>query len=459
LDRFYEKLKGEPHLRAMFRDDAMMNSAKGRQGTHWDVITEGRFDSAYLAAVTKVGEIHARIGLAPRWYIAGYAMILEHLISGVLAANWPKKTLFGRQPDSKATAAALSAVTKAALLDMELAISVYLQASERARLETEAKSKAASQTVMKILAQALASLAGADLTTRIGDVLPPEFAQLRQDFNAAIERLSGTFAGIRTNVSVINNGVAEISTASDDLARRTETQASSLEQTNAALGQITETVKTTAAGVAKANLAVGEANKAAQHTRAVVTEAVAAMNQIETSSREIGQIIGLIDEIAFQTNLLALNAGVEAARAGDAGRGFAVVASEVRALAQRSADAAKAIKNLISASSTQVVQGVNLVRETGAALESIVGNVGEIDTLMAEIAASAAKQATSLNEINAAMGQMSQGVHQTAAMVEEANAAAHSLGSETGELHQAVSLFKIAGAPAGTRQLRLVAAE
>jgi methyl-accepting chemotaxis protein len=174
-----------------------------------------------------------------------------------------------------------------------------------------------------------------------------------------------------------------------------------------------------------------------------VAEAVQAMGQIEKSSQQISQIIGVIDEIAFQTNLLALNAGVEAARAGDAGRGFAVVASEVRALAQRSAEAAKEIKALISASSQQVGQGVNLVGETGKALQSIVTKVAEIDALVSEIAASALEQSTGLAQVNTAVNQMDQVVQQNAAMVEQSTAATHSLKGETEELADLIARFTV----------------
>ena len=171
------------------------------------------------------------------------------------------------------------------------------------------------------------------------------------------------------------------------------------------------------------------------------------MDQIESSARQINQIIGVIDEIAFQTNLLALNAGVEAARAGDAGKGFAVVASEVRALAQRSAGAAKEIKTLISASGVQVSQGVELVGKTGKALQRIVDQVAEIDSLVSEIAASAHEQATGLNEVNTAVNQMDQVTQQNAAMVEESTAATHSLAQETEELSRLIGRFRI-GQPA-----------
>ena len=238
-------------------------------------------------------------------------------------------------------------------------------------------------------------------------------------------------------------GVSLIGAAADDLSKRTEQQAASLEETAAALDQITATVRRTAEGAQQASRAVSVARTDAERSGVVVKEAVSAMARIESSARQISQIIGVIDEIAFQTNLLALNAGVEAARAGDAGRGFAVVASEVRALAQRSADAAKEIKSLISASSQEVETGVKLVGDTGDSLSGIVAKVLEISDLVGEIAASAQEQAGGLNEVNAAVNQMDTVTQQNAAMVEESTAASHSLAVETAELTRLVSQFDI----------------
>src|SRR6202041_3236762 len=208
----------------------------------------------------------------------------------------------------------------------------------------------------------------------------------------------------------------EISQASDNLSRRTEQQAASLEETAAALDEITATVRKTAEGAGQARDAVGSARADAERSSIVVRDAVSAMGQIERSAQQISQIIGVIDEIAFQTNLLALNAGVEAARAGDAGRGFAVVATEVRALAQRSADAAKEIKALISTSGQQVATGVKLVSETGQALGRIAVQVTQLNGLVAELAASAKEQSTGLGEGNSGGNQMDQGTQQNAAM-------------------------------------------
>ena len=237
-------------------------------------------------------------------------------------------------------------------------------------------------------------------------------------------------------------GVAEISRAADDLSRRTEQQAASLEETAAALDEITATVKRTAQGAGEAQTLVSSAKTNAADSSEVVQKAISAMGEIEGSAKQISQIIGVIDEIAFQTNLLALNAGVEAARAGDAGKGFAVVAQEVRALAQRSAEAAKEIKVLISASSAQVETGVDLVDKTGTALQTIFQQVAHIADLVTEIAASAQEQAAGLSQVNSAVNQMDQVTQQNAAMVEESTAASRTVADEALELGRMMGRFR-----------------
>jgi methyl-accepting chemotaxis protein len=290
---------------------------------------------------------------------------------------------------------------------------------------------------------ALTALAGGDLQQRLERAFSPELDKLRVDFNRALETLQDAMQKVGDMAGTIKAGTAEITEASNDLSKRTEQQAASLEQTAAALDQITATVKTTAEGATHARSVVATAKTDAETSGAIVGQAVTAMGEIEQSSHQISSIIGVIDEIAFQTNLLALNAGVEAARAGDAGRGFAVVASEVRALAQRSAEAAKEIKTLISASSAQVTAGVSLVGETGKALTRIVGQISEINGVVTDIAASAQEQATGLNQVNAAVNQMDQVTQQNAAMVEESTAASHALASEAEELTRMMGQFKL----------------
>jgi methyl-accepting chemotaxis protein len=442
LDRFYDKIRQEPAVAHFFAKEGLAAHAKARQLAHWDRIADGEFDAQYLAAVTRVGEIHARIGLEPRWYIAGYAIILKRVIEPLLAEHWPKGRFVSKKSGHKEAAGDICALIKAALLDMDLAIDVYMGVLQSARVAAEEKARQASEAVISELSQAISALAGGDLTYRIGAGMPAEYGKLREDFNATLAELQSVMTTIGANARDVRMGSEEISTASDDLARRTEQQAASLEQTAAALDEITATVKQTAEGVAKAREVAEAASTDAKHSSDVVRETVAAMGGIEESSSKIGNIIGVIDEIAFQTNLLALNAGVEAARAGDAGRGFAVVATEVRALAQRSADAAKEIKKLISSSGEQVGAGVKLVGDTGRALERIVGQVAQLGGLVATIAASAAEQSTGLREVNTAVNQMDQVTQRNAAMVEETNAASHSLAGKAVELTRMVGRFK-----------------
>jgi len=317
-------------------------------------------------------------------------------------------------------------------------------AAFRDQLRAAEESKAAqTELLVSSVGTGLERLAQGDLTVRIDSDLSGPFAKLKADFNNALEELSATLGAVSQASGGVHTGAGEISQASNDLSRRTEQQAASLEETAAAMDQITTTVREAAASAARANQAVVQARGEAAHSGEVVTRAIEAMAGIERASAEISEIITVIDGIAFQTNLLALNAGVEAARAGDAGKGFAVVASEVRALAQRSADAAKDVKARITASSEQVDAGVSLVSETGSALERIIAAITEVDGLVADIATSAEQQATGLQQVNTAVAEMDGVTQQNAAMVEEATAAARSLAAEADTLARQIGRFNL----------------
>ncbi len=450
LAAFYAQVKTFPEVASLFSDERMMTSAADRQTQHWKRIVSGTFDGDYVEGSRRIGQTHARIGLEPRWYIGGYAIVASHVIAAIMAAEGGMAGLVGAKGRARSVRRVQSFI-KAMLVDMDLAISVYIEAAEaqkRAAEEARAATAREQSRVVDSLATALEQLSAGNLAYRIDTPFPPDYERLRSNFNQAVTTLDGTVGTVDENTRALKTGSADISAAADDLSQRTERQAAALEQTAAALDEITTTVRKTSDGARTASAVVSAATVDAGKSGGIVREAISAMAEIEKSAKEISQIIGVIDEIAFQTNLLALNAGVEAARAGEAGKGFAVVASEVRALAQRSAEAAKEIKALISASSAQVGSGVQLVGQTGEALERIVRQVAEINTIVAEIAASAHEQASGLNEVNAAVNQMDQITQQNAAMVEQSTAASKTLVHQAERLAELVASFVHSGQPA-----------
>jgi methyl-accepting chemotaxis protein len=327
---------------------------------------------------------------------------------------------------------------------------------DRRRTEAERQARDAERTrdsgrvqeAVASLADALGKLASGDMTCRIEKPFDGDLDRLREDFNASVSRLSDALREVGENARAIDAGASQIRAAADDLSRRTEQQAASVEETAAALEQITTTVRDSTRRAEEAGALVSRTRSGAEKSGEIVRRAVSAMQEIEKSSSEITSIIGVIDDIAFQTNLLALNAGVEAARAGEAGKGFAVVAQEVRELAQRSAKAAKEIKALITTSGEQVRTGVSLVGDTGRSLQAIVTEVQEINSHVQAIVEAAREQSTGLQEINTAVNTMDQGTQKNAAMVEETTAASHGLASEVHALNALIDRFNVGGSTA-----------
>jgi methyl-accepting chemotaxis protein len=398
-----------------------------------------------VLALAGVGAVSTVLVMSNRRSITRIASATETLARGDVSVNIDA---LKRRDELGAIVKSLAVFrdNQASLAAMQAQQDGQRQREEAMREEQEAdrrKSEKEQADVVQGVGFGLERLSGGDLTFRISQPFAPQYEKLREDFNVAMERMQQTLATIATTTGAIRTGSSEITHASDDLSRRTEQQAASLEETAAALDEITATVRKTSEGATQARQTVANARADAEQSGETVSRAVAAMSAIEKSSKEIHQIIGVIDEIAFQTNLLALNAGVEAARAGDAGRGFAVVAQEVRALAQRSAEAAKEIKALISTSSQQVDTGSELVTQTGEALNRILVQVSEINGLVNEIAASAKEQATGLHEVNSAVNQMDQITQQNAAMVEQSTAASHALAQEAEELFGQIGRFKL----------------
>jgi methyl-accepting chemotaxis protein len=430
LTAFYAKLKATPETAKFFSSDDHMATAKQRQMSHWAVLAEASFDAQYVEKVRAVGATHARIGLDPQLYIGGYALVMEHLIHAIITE---KSSRFGTKKPA-ALAREIGSLVKAAMLDMDYSISVYLtiMEDERRRVEAEKLAAEAQQhDALEALDDVLKGLASGDFEARLSADLPANFTRMVEDYNDSAEKLRGKLATVRNageGILVTTNAITQ---ASQDLARRTEDQAQGLEESSATLHQLTASVSGTAEGASRAASAVEVALSEAHASRPVVSQAVAAMSEIEKSSTEISKIIGVIDEIAFQTNLLALNAGVEAARAGEAGRGFAVVAQEVRALAQRCASAAREIKDLISASSRQVQSGADLVNNAGVAIGQITQRIDDINEIVTTIATDAASQSSGLTEVSGALARLDAITQQNSSMVQETS-------TQTTELRDAV---------------------
>lgn len=410
-----DEIVGKPH--SIFVDPAYARGDAYRQ--HWDGLRSGQVMAGKFARIAKDGH--------EVWIQASYNPLLD--LDGK-----PYKVV-------------------------KFATDVTALEVERRMVEKEREARASEQGhVVRTIAEGLRHMAAGDLTSRINEAFSGDYESLRKDFNLAVDRLQETMKSVLSASRAIGTGAGEISRAAEDLSHRTEQQAASLEETAAALEEITATVKKTASNASHASEIAAVAKTAAETGGEVVGNVIAAMSNIEQSSKQITDIIGVIDEIAFQTNLLALNAGVEAARAGDAGRGFAVVAQEVRALAQRSSEASREIKTLIKASGEHVGSGVHLVGESGEALKKIVEQVGEISALVNEMAQAAQQQSTGIEEVNAAVTQMDQVTQQNAAMVEQSTAASRNLAGETRELTELVSYFRVEQEASGVRSLSAPAA-
>jgi methyl-accepting chemotaxis protein len=448
LDKFYAVVRKSPEVSGFFSNDAHIDRAKTAQLDHWVNIADGDFTGDYAEKVQTIGRVHARIGLEPRWYIGGYALVVEHLITETAKTFWPKQGILPRRHmGPEALAAKFSSLIKALLLDIDLSVSVYMDTSDISKQQAVQAQVVGEerQIVSDSFGAALKRISNGDLTARITGPLPEAYETLREDFNQAISTLAQTIGNIGAGAGAIHLGASEIAAASSDLAKRTERQAANLEETAAAVEEVTTTVRQTAQSADAANTLVIAARDNAQRGGEVVEHAIVAMGEIQASSAAIANIVEVIDEIAFQTNLLALNAGIEAARAGEAGRGFAVVAQEVRALAQRCADAAKDIQDLIVKSHGQVEDGVRSVNEVAQQLRQIVTQVVEVSAVFGSIRGSTAEQATGLLAVNQAVNAMDQITQQNAAMVEQASAASQALTQEAASIAAQLSAFRTTG--------------
>ena len=425
LGRLYTRIAQHAVTRTLLPTQDKRDVAAAAQMAHWKDLFRGNFDAAARGRSERIGRIHAAVGMTPDLYVGAYALVLEDLIRQAFAAH-PATRVFGR-----GLGEAVTTLIKTALLDMEAALGAYFTADAEGRSE-----------VIQKVSQALAATATGDLRTDLVD-LPPVYAQLGIDFHAMRRDISGMIVSMTVAAESINLGAQEISSAARDQADRTERQAAALARTAEVMRDVAKAVATTSESATTVDSTVADVDQRAREGGTIVESAMAAMDKIKASSEEISKIIEVIEGIAFQTNLLALNAGVEAARAGEAGRGFAVVASEVRALAHRTTESAKSIKDLIGKSGEDVKAGVDLVARSGAALEAIIDRVRDASTQTREIATYASDQTQSLQRVSKEIAAMDLNTQQNAAMAEQTNAAARGLTDQAQRLNQLVARFRL----------------
>lgn len=427
FDRVYNQVSQRQTLQEHPHYADQRQNLQSQQQKHWRHLMAPELNNEYTASVENICNCYADAGLEPHWHFGIQALLVDQLIQEMIV-NRRVFTRLGREELAKD----ISAILRAAFLDVDLSIATYKDKVEADYHQEEL----AQQSIFETISDALSQLAEGNLGVRVDDAL-----SRKTRFNETIDSLSDIIAAVRQAAQAIGHGSGEISAASEDLSKRTEQQAASLEETAASLDLLTTAVQNSASRAKEAEQMATKASQVAERGSKIMEETRSAMDQVSASAGEMGQIIRVINDIAFQTNLLALNAGVEAARAGEAGRGFAVVAAEVRALAQRSSEAVRTIHQLIDRSNEQTTHGAELVGSTHSALGEIMDVFKDINIIVTEVAQSAQHQAISISEINTAVRHLDDVTQQNAAMVEEASATSISLNTEAQELTELVSRF------------------
>lgn len=445
LRDLFQRFQAFPDAASNFQNDRQLDRLHDLQSSHWDVLTDARFDSLYAERVKVLSDTQSKMGLDPRWHVAGHGVMLEHIISGLASDLAGRPLLPGAKRRAREISEMMTAIIRLVMVDVEIAVSLRfnaLRASQGRELsEQREKDKA---DVARIFGEVIDGLAARDLTVRAPVEADGAHAELAAALNTALDAVQVEFAQISERTQKAELSTRSLSEASKNFAGSAAGHAGELQSSVVALQAIAESVRQGATGSRAAEQAAASTRVAAEESGAVVGRAITAMADIEQSAEKIGQIIGAIDEIAFQTNLLALNAGIEAARAGESGRGFAVVAQEVRALAQRSADAAREIKTLVTTTKAQVDAGVQMVGRTQDSIGSIVRQVTGINEAIAAIAVTTGEHAAGLDAVTGDVRSLSAGV------AANANAARHSadgadhLHTVILELGQTIREFRIA---------------
>ncbi|GAA4222269.1 globin-coupled sensor protein [Sagittula marina] len=432
LENFYVRAKANPEAAAFFSDQEQMDTARSAQKKHWERILRADYSQEYFDSIERIGRVHAQIKLPIEVYMSAYTMATSDLITIFLT----KSRQGFRRKKLSLIRDQICVLTRAFALDIERVV------------ETTFRVQAEEQNIaFEHLSTVIDHMADGNLSEFVPDPhesdFPASYNPIRQKLNSAIDKLGQTLGTVSRTMDKLLMMIDGVGDSASDLSNRTASQAASLEETAAAIHELTENVRQSSDNTNKAKSVAGDAARKAEDGADSVSEASEAMGRIQTSSDRITQIIGMIDDIAFQTNLLALNAGVEAARAGTAGRGFAVVAEEVRVLAGNASDAAKQIKDLVTASSGEVASGVELIQKSAETLETIVKNFEQVTALSNEIASASAEQSTALSEVNSAISQMDIVTQQNAAMVDDTTSATKDMRIEAMQLRKILETLTI----------------
>jgi len=445
LRDLFQRFQAFPDAASNFENDRQLDRLHDLQSSHWDVLTDARFDSLYAERVKVLSDTQNKMGLDPRWHVAGHGVMLEHIISGLARDLAGKPLLPGAKRRAKEISEMMTAIIRLVMVDVEIAVSLRFNAlrASQGRMLSEQREKD-KEDVARIFGDVIDGLAACDLTVRAMVETDGAHTELAAALNAALEVVQTEFAEISDRTQKAELSTRSLSEASKSFAGHAAGHAGELQSSAAALQAIAESVRQGATGSRAAEQAAASTRVAAEESGAVVGRAITAMADIEQSAEKIGQIIGTIDEIAFQTNLLALNAGIEAARAGESGRGFAVVAQEVRALAQRSADAAREIKTLVTTTKAQVDAGVQMVGRTQDSIGSIVRQVTGINEAIAAIAVNTGEHAASLDAVTGEVKSLSADVAANAGAARNSADGADHLHTVILELGQTIREFRIA---------------